>query len=109
MIWAACLALWRRAAPAAVLGTPPLLVALVAVATKEALFRITRAVGQRTQQAVLMASAKHHRADAMSSLAAAMGAVGVLVGVPIADTLAAGVVGGMMLSMGASVARGGDH
>ena len=79
-------------------------VVLVAVAQ-----RITRAVGQRTRQAVLMASAKHHRADAMSSLAAAMGAVGVLVGVPIADTLAAGVVGGMMLSMGASVARGGDH
>ena len=42
----------------------------------------------------------------MSSLAAAVGAVGVLVGLPLVDNLAAAVVGGMMLSMGVSVAIG---
>jgi len=109
MIWNACLALWRRSAPAAMLGTPPLLVAVVAIASKEALFRITRAVGRRTHQAVLLASAKHHRSDAMSSLAAAAGAAGVLLGLPVADNVAAAVVGGMMLSMGVSVARGEQH
>jgi len=109
MIWHACLALWRRSAPAAMLGTPPLLVAVVAIASKEALFRITRAVGRRTHQAVLLASAKHHRSDAMSSLAAAAGAAGVLLGLPVADNVAAAVVGGMMLSMGVSVARGEQH
>mgnify|MGYP003322287485 CR=1 FL=1 len=36
----------------------------------------------------------------------AVGAAGVLVGVPLADTVAAAVVGGMMVSMGASDARG---
>ena len=107
MMWSASLALWRRSAPA-LLGTPPLLVALVAIACKEALFRITRAVARRTRQQVLLASAKHHRSDAMSSLAAAVGAVGVLVGLPLVDNLAAAVVGGMMVSMGVSVAIG-DH
>eukprot|EP00966_Prymnesium_polylepis_P257723 5953936-Prymnesium_polylepis.1 len=100
----------RRSPPAAVLGTPPLLVALVAITCKEMLYRVTRAVGRRTRQAVLLASAKHHRSDAMSSLAAGVGAVGVLAGLPLADTLAAAVVGGMMVSMGASVAFGEhDH
>ena len=106
MMWSAGLSLWRRSAPVALLATPPLLVALVAIACKEALFRITRAVALRTRQQVLLASAKHHRSDAMSSLAAAVGAVGVLVGFPLADTLAAAAVGGMMVSMGASVAIG---
>ena len=105
MMWGASLALWRRSAPA-LLGTPPLLVALVAIACKEALFRITRGVARRTRQQVLLASAKHHRSDAMSSLAAAVGAVGVLVGLPLIDNLAAAVVGGMMFSMGVSVAIG---
>lgn len=106
MSWSAVLTLCRRSPPAAVLGTPPLLVALVAIAAKEGLFRLTTAVAQRTRQAVLLASAKHHRSDAMSSLAAAVGAAGVLAGLPILDTLAAGVVGGMMILMGVSVASG---
>jgi len=109
MIWSACLALWRRSVPAAMLGTPPLLVAAVAIASKEALFRITRAVGRRTQQAVLLASAKHHRSDAMSSLAAAAGAAGVLLGLPLADNVAAAAVGGMMVHMSVDVARGEQH
>ena len=43
---------------------------------------------------------------ALRTLAAAVGAVGVLVGLPLVDNLAAAVVGGMMLSMGVSVAIG---
>ena len=106
MVWSSCQALWKRTLPTAMLGTPPLLVAVVAIAAKEALYRITRAVAVRTQQSVLLASAKHHRADAMSSLAAAVGAGGVLIGLPIADLIAAVVVGGMMTMMGVDVARG---
>jgi len=108
MVWSAAVALWRRVVPTAGLGTPPLLVALVCIGTKEVLFRVTRAVGRRTRQQVLIASAKHHRSDAMSSFAAAIGSGGVLLGLPIADTIAAGVVGGMMVAMGAEVALG-DH
>jgi len=108
LVWSTCQALWRRAVNVEMLAAPPLLVAVVAIASKEALFRITRAVGRRTNQAVLLASAKHHRSDALSSLAAAVGAAGVLVGLPITDTLAAGLVGGMMVTMAVDVARG-DH
>jgi divalent metal cation (Fe/Co/Zn/Cd) transporter len=109
MSWTALASLWRRSVSSTVLGTPPLLVAVVAISAKEFLFRLTLSVGRRTHQAVLLASAKHHRSDAMSSLAAAIGSAGVLAGVPALDTLAAAVVGGMMISMGVGVARGEDH
>jgi len=114
MAWQSCLSMWRRQLPSpeSAMGIPPLVVAAFCILTKELLFRITRAVGQRTRQPVLFAAAKHHRSDAMSSLAAAVGAGGVLVGLPIADTIAAGVVGCMMFSMGVQVARGnhdGEH
>ena len=114
MAWQSCLSMWRRQLPSpeSAMGIPPLVVAAFCIITKELLFRITRAVGQRTRQPVLFAAAKHHRSDAMSSLAAAVGAGGVLVGLPIADTIAAGVVGCMMFSMGVQVARGnhdGEH
>ena len=109
MTWSSSVALWKRNVPTEMLGTPPLLVAAVAIIAKEMLYRITYRVGVRTRQAVLLASAKHHRSDAMSSLAAAVGAGGVLVGLPEADMIAAAVVGGMMFAMGVDVARGGDH
>ena len=96
------------AVPAA-LGALPLLVALVAIGAKEGLFRITRRVALRARSAVLLANAKHHRADAISSLAAAAGSCGVLVGLPVADTLAAGLVGFLMLRMGLEVARGDNE
>ena len=110
LVWNAAFALARRTLPPleGMLGIPPLIVAVVAITAKELLFRVTREVGVRTRQSVLLASAKHHRADAMSSLAAAVGAAGALIGLPVADTLAAGAVGGMMVSMGVGVARG-DH
>lgn len=110
LVWSASVALWKRALPnlGEMLAVPPLLVALVAITAKELLFRVTHAVGIRTRQSVLLASAKHHRADAMSSLAAAVGAAGVLFGFPLTDLVMSAVVGGMMVSMGASVARG-DH
>ena len=85
-----------------------MLVAFVCIGSKEALFRLTRRVSIRVRSAVLLASAKHHRQDAMSSLAAAVGTCGMLVGIPIADTAAAGVVGVMMVAMGWEVARNGD-
>lgn len=55
MIRSAIVELMRRSAPAVMLGTPPLLVALVAVAAKEGLYRVTKAVGRRTRQTVLLA------------------------------------------------------
>ena len=42
MVWSACLALWRRAPPTTVMGTPPLLVALVAIASMQLVERAVR-------------------------------------------------------------------
>ena len=92
------------AAPLA--SVAPFAVALVAVASKEAMYRATRQVALRLHSALLLASAKHHRSDALSSLAAAVGTCGVLVGLPMADALAAAAVGAMLVHMGYVVARG---
>ncbi|EOD23279.1 hypothetical protein EMIHUDRAFT_239915 [Emiliania huxleyi CCMP1516] len=72
---------------------------IVSVAA-EYLFRVTRRVALRERSPVLMASAKHHRSDAMSSVAAAVGTCGAVFGSPIVESIAAATVGGMMFMMG---------
>lgn len=61
-------------------GWVPFLLALGSVAIKEALYRVTRRVGRRSGDLALMANAWHHRSDAFSSLAAAVGMGGVALG-----------------------------
>ena len=58
----------------------PLMLALVSIPLKEGLFRLTRWVGQRTENVALLANAWHHRSDAFSSIAAAAGLAGVAIG-----------------------------
>jgi len=58
----------------------PFWVAIASVPIKEGLFRLTRLVGKRTRNLSLLANAWHHRTDALSSLAAAVGLAGVLIG-----------------------------
>lgn len=58
----------------------PLLLAMATIPIKEALFRITRSVGQRTGNTAVTANAWHHRSDAFSSMAAAAGLVAVSLG-----------------------------
>lgn len=48
-------------------------VALASIALKEGLYRWTHAVGQRTRIACIVANAWHHRSDALSSVATAVG------------------------------------
>ena len=58
----------------------PLLLAMATIPIKEALFRITRRVGQRSGNTAVTANAWHHRSDAFSSIAAAAGLGAVAVG-----------------------------
>lgn len=60
----------------------PLLWAAASVALKEWLFRVARAVGRRVGDPSIEANAWHHRTDAFTSVAAAVGLGGVLVGGP---------------------------
>ena len=73
-----------------------LAVALISIASKEALYRVTYAVGIKSRSSALVANAHHHRSDAMSSIAAAVGTAGTIAGHSLIDPLAALVVGGMV-------------
>jgi cation diffusion facilitator family transporter len=84
---------------------PPVGIAAMwaAVATligKEGLFRYMLKIAERLRSPMLVANAWHARADALSSLVVAAGVGGALLGFPIADGVAAIVVGGMIIKAG---------
>ena len=79
-------------------------VALLTLATKEILFRYMLAVGQRLRSSMLVANAWHARSDAAASLVAAIGILCNLLGIALADALAAAVVGCMIARMGGKFA-----
>ncbi|NOZ02207.1 MAG: cation transporter [Deltaproteobacteria bacterium] len=60
----------------------PLAVALVSIASKETLYQITRIIGRRSGDPAIMANAWHHRTDAFSSIAVAVGLSAVMIGGP---------------------------
>ena len=91
---------WAISAAPRVATGAALMIAFISVASKEALFRVTRAVGLRSNSQLLMANAHHHRSDAFSSVAAVFGLLGSICGFAIADSAAAALVGAMILKMG---------
>ncbi len=68
--------------PSPVRAGLPFWIAVGAVPIKEILYRITRYVGRRESDLSLLANAWHHRTDAFTSVAAAAGLGGVLLGGP---------------------------
>ncbi|WP_302181392.1 cation diffusion facilitator family transporter, partial [Paraburkholderia sp. NMBU_R16] len=77
-------------------------VAIIALAAKEGLFRYMLAVATRVRSSMLVANAWHARSDAASSLVVAFGIIGNLLGYPLLDPIAALIVGGMIVKMGAT-------
>jgi cation diffusion facilitator family transporter len=75
-------------------------VALLALVSKEVLFRYLLRVAQRVRSTMLVANAWHARSDAASSLVVAVGIVANLSGFHLADPLAALIVGLMIVRMG---------
>ena len=75
-------------------------VALIALIAKEGLFRYMLHVGERLRSPMLIANAWHARSDAASSLVVAVGIGGNLMGFMYADSVAAIVVGFMIVRMG---------
>jgi cation diffusion facilitator family transporter len=75
-------------------------VAGVAILAKEALFRYMLHTGERLRSPMLIANAWHARSDAASSLVVAIGIGGNLLGFIYADSVAAIVVGFMIVRMG---------
>jgi cation diffusion facilitator family transporter len=81
-------------------GIAALWAAVATLIGKEGLFRYMLKVAERLRSPMLVANAWHARADALSSLVVAAGVGGALLGFPIADGVAAIVVGGMIIRAG---------
>jgi len=77
-----------------------LIAAVITLAVKELLFRYLLSVGRRVRSTMLIANAWHARSDAASSLVVAVGISASLAGLPLADPLAALIVGLMITRMG---------
>ena len=85
-----------------------LVVALLSIAVKEALFQYKFAIGRRLDSSSLIAEAWHHRSDAFSSIAATLGIGGAIAGGErwrVLDPIAAFVVAGIMAVMAVSIFR----
>jgi cation diffusion facilitator family transporter len=80
--------------------TLALYVAVVALVSKELLFRYMLAAAERVRSSMLVANAWHARSDAASSLVVGMGIIGNMMGYPLLDPVAALIVGLMVSKMG---------
>lgn len=99
MLWAAFVKLQNPAAIPKVHAIA-LIVAIVALLSKEVLFRYMLRVARSVRSSMLIANAWHARSDAASSLVVAIGIIANLAGFPMADPLAALIVGIMVARMG---------
>ncbi|MCF8198241.1 MAG: cation diffusion facilitator family transporter [Sulfuritalea sp.] len=81
-------------------GVAAMWAALFTLAAKEGLFRYMLATAERLRSPMLVANAWHARADALSSLVVAVGIGGALLGFNFADSVAAIIVGAMIIRVG---------
>ncbi|MCD4831716.1 MAG: cation diffusion facilitator family transporter [Anaerohalosphaeraceae bacterium] len=79
------------------IGIPVFLIAIFSVIAKEFSYQITKKVALKLSSTMLYANAWHHRSDAVSSIAVAIGAIASLFGFKYADQIAAIVVGVMIV------------
>ena len=75
-------------------------VALGSLVIKEGLFQYIIYVAKKVKSSMLAANSWHARSDAASSLVVALGIIGALYGYPLFDTIAALVVGLIIVKMG---------
>lgn len=86
---------------------PTIMVLWIAIGSaviNELLFHLTKRVGKRIRSNLLIANAWHHRSDAASSIIVATGVAGALLGYGYLDTVAALMVGILIIKMGAELA-----
>lgn len=96
------LAAWLQGEDIPVPGTLALWAALVSIVVKEILFQYTDRKGKMLESQALVANAWHHRSDALSSIAAAIGIGGAIIfgnRWTVLDPLASIVVGAMLVKV----------
>ena len=101
MIYYATMAIARDEMTSPRLGI--LAAAIISIAAKEWLYRITRKIAIQSHSPALYANAWHHRSDAFSSVAVAIGFVALAFGFGHGDQVAAIAVGLMIIWVGVSV------
>jgi cation diffusion facilitator family transporter len=82
-----------------------LVVAILAIAIKEVIFRVTRAVATKYHCPAALANAWHDRADALSSVAVVVGVIALKFGFEYGDQVAAIVVGIMVSLVATGIIR----
>lgn len=96
------LAAWLQGEDIPVPGTLALWAALISIVVKEILFQYTSRKGNKLESQALVANAWHHRSDALSSIAAAIGIGGAIIfgnRWTVLDPLASIVVGAMLVKV----------
>ena len=96
------LAAWLQGEDIPMPGTLALWAALISIVVKEILFQYTARKGNKLESQALMANAWHHRSDALSSIAAAIGIGGAIIfgnRWTVLDPLASIVVGAMLVKV----------
>ncbi len=79
--------------------------AIIAIFSKEGLYRYTLKASKRIHSTMLEANAWHHRSDALSSIIVLCGIAAQMIGVPYMDSLAAAIVALMISFMGYKLGR----
>jgi cation diffusion facilitator family transporter len=101
MIYYATMAIAREQVTTPRLGV--LIAAIVSIAAKEWLYRVTQKVAIVSHSSALYANAWHHRSDALSSVAVAIGFISLEFGFGHGDQVAAIAVGLMIIWVGVRV------
>ena len=102
-----CLTLVRGTFPAPELIA--VLAAAVTIGVKEYLYRYSVRIGSRLESPALMAIAKDHRKDAITSIATLVGVTGAFFGIGIMDPLAAGLTSLFIFHIGYVTFRSSAH
>ena len=88
-------------------GLLAIVVAVVSILVKEAIYRYTARAATKIQSKLLMANAWHSRSDALSSLVVLIAIVGAIAGLPWADTVGAIIVAGLIAKIAWEIGRDG--
>lgn len=83
--------------------------AFITIIIKEWLYRFSRKTGQKLESPALLAIAKDHRKDAITSISTLIGVIGAFFGIGFMDPLAAGVTSFFILHIGYQTFREAAH
>jgi len=83
--------------------------AFLTIISKEALYRYTKEAGSRLGSPAILASAKDHRKDAITSISTLVGVTGAYFGVAVMDPIAAGLTSFFIFYIGYETFMGAAH